>query len=192
MSSVLACQYLPSSPLHYHSTAGLRQRTIVLWILWMAANSCFYGMIFSLPAALPHVKIVAAQPAFDVANGIAHLLDSNLAAGSAHRRLLPHSHPCDGRRPRRRGWSYLHHHGRSGLHAAAANLAPAPLPSVHRHHRRCSPRGAPSVIRCAVRGRSLRAPSVDVLSCSGLVDRRVGRFGRGRARALVLCISCHG
>jgi putative MFS transporter len=52
---------------------GLRLRTSVLWILWMAANSCFYGMIFSLPGALRHVKAVAAQPAFDVARGISQV-----------------------------------------------------------------------------------------------------------------------
>ena len=47
---------------------GLRLKTIVLWILWMAANASFYGLIFSLPQALSTVS--AGDPTFDVTKGI--------------------------------------------------------------------------------------------------------------------------
>lgn len=52
---------------------GLRLRTLVLWTLWMSANSAFYGMIFSLPEALRHVSKVANQPGFDISRGISQV-----------------------------------------------------------------------------------------------------------------------
>lgn len=49
---------------------GLRLKTLVLWAMWMSANSAFYGMIFSLPEALQFAKTAASDAAFDVAKGI--------------------------------------------------------------------------------------------------------------------------
>lgn len=52
---------------------GLRLRTLVLWTLWCSANTAFYGMIFSLPEALQHVKNVAGDNAFDISQGISRI-----------------------------------------------------------------------------------------------------------------------
>ena len=52
---------------------GLRLRTLVLWTLWCSANTAFYGLIFSLPEALQHVKNVAGDKAFDISQGISRV-----------------------------------------------------------------------------------------------------------------------
>ncbi|KAJ8600852.1 hypothetical protein CTAYLR_008512 [Chrysophaeum taylorii] len=51
----------------------LRLRTLVLWVLWMAANAAFYGSIFSLPEALRFSKTAANDVNFDVARGISQV-----------------------------------------------------------------------------------------------------------------------